>query len=209
MPTATPLQPVRSQWSFSSITNTCENRSLSGRKRTRDEEDERALKKATHAESLPKRHNKRPRLTEEVVSVSNTVVDERKFVSLLEETEYGVALDKEDQTQSSASENALDVSKVLAFLLEAINESSKEDEQHTAATSDAHTTHRHPYRRAPTSPLCGLPNRAPFVRKRVGGSCSGKVDTGLQRWVIQKNFAHEYAIHSFSFRPSSEISSDW
>ena len=39
----------------------------------------------------------------------------------------------------------------------------------------------------PTSPLSNSPNRAPFVRKVIGGSCAGKTEPSLYRWVLCKN----------------------
>lgn len=37
----------------------------------------------------------------------------------------------------------------------------------------------------PTSPLS--PNRAPYVRKVIGGSCAGRTEPSLYRWVLCKN----------------------
>lgn len=42
-------------------------------------------------------------------------------------------------------------------------------------------------RPTPTSPLSESPNRAPFVRKVIGGSCAGKREPHLYRWVLCKN----------------------
>jgi hypothetical protein len=42
-------------------------------------------------------------------------------------------------------------------------------------------------RAAPTSPLSESPNRIPFVRKVIGGSCAGKREPRLYRWVLCKN----------------------
>ena len=42
-------------------------------------------------------------------------------------------------------------------------------------------------RTVPTSPLSNCPNRAPFVRKTIGGSCAGKSEASLCRWVLCKN----------------------
>ncbi|KAF8511850.1 hypothetical protein JB92DRAFT_2931617 [Gautieria morchelliformis] len=39
----------------------------------------------------------------------------------------------------------------------------------------------------PTSPLSDAPHRAPFVRKVIGGSCAGRTEPKLYRWVLCKN----------------------
>jgi hypothetical protein len=39
----------------------------------------------------------------------------------------------------------------------------------------------------PTSPLSNSPDRVPFVRKVIGGSCAGKTEQSLCRWVLYRN----------------------
>lgn len=49
-------------------------------------------------------------------------------------------------------------------------------------------------RLAPTSPLSESPNRRRFVRKVIGGSCAGRTEPSLTRWVLCKNHFLRYAI---------------
>ncbi|KIJ50885.1 hypothetical protein M422DRAFT_244833 [Sphaerobolus stellatus SS14] len=211
MTVVAPLQPSKAQWSFSSITNTCEQRSVAGRKRGREEDNGYALKKGSATETSEKRQSKRPKLGETTNSASNASVDDRRYVPLLEDmpqtvTEHQTASDSHESAHTSqTSEHGLDISKVLALLLEAINETTKQEQE--KENSQRHATPSpspQAYEHRPSSPLCGLPERAPYIRRQIGGSCHGRVDPGIQRWVLEKNLLRDIQ----TSRPSQR-SSEW
>lgn len=65
--------------------------------------------------------------------------------------------------------------------------SAPSDPPITVLSSNVPVTSVSSFRSTPTSPLSDSPDRAPFVRKVIGGSCAGKTEPSLYRWVLCKN----------------------
>jgi len=59
----------------------------------------------------------------------------------------------------------------------------------TRATATVPSQRQRPFfvRPRPTSPLSDCEDRAPYVRKIVGGACAGKIEPSLCRWVLIRN----------------------
>ncbi|KAF8521219.1 hypothetical protein BU17DRAFT_88119 [Hysterangium stoloniferum] len=176
------LEPHK-QWNFSAITNYRGSDRVAGRKRSRDVDDENENESMCHHESNLRGSSKKFRV-KDVLDASSLMSAFDGAFSHPESVKDGVPVQDNNAITATATE-ALEVAKVIAILLDTLD---KKKSQQLLPSPQAS-----PHRRLPTSPLSDSPYRAPFVRKEVGGVCRGRVEPGLQKWLLRKNHMDEWS----------------
>ncbi|KAF8574569.1 hypothetical protein K439DRAFT_1624222 [Ramaria rubella] len=186
------------EWIFPTITNKYEPR-LASRKRCYDADRDEQNQENTEMHS--REANKKAKLMEplrNVSNASNASVNARAPQEFMagtgdwryephghDEAIFNQGDDYEDDADAPAK--PVDVEKVIAILLNAINASHQKS---TSELGDVVPCARS-YHRQPTSPLSDSSVRTPFVRKSVGGGCRGRLEPGLKKWVLCKNHVQE------------------
>lgn len=163
---------VSMSWPFPSITNNYDDpRKVVKRKRSYEHLGKVGCDEDQH---LARYSHKRLRVT--------TVSDASNIPHSLHAEEY----DRHGCADNPPlSTNSADVANFLALLLDGLNKHSKIESPSEILRPLS------PYQRRPTSPLSQSPYRQPFIRKRVGGHCNGRVEPSLQRWVLYNRHIQE------------------
>ena len=176
-------QPLSTpEWCFPTFASNYESR-LAGRKRGLDEGEEE------HNDLRgPNKKAKVADLLKNMSNVSNTSDNMSLEARAPHETLAGADDWRYEPIIPDSAENEfqleepepIDVEKVIAILLEALNPPIAKPDPPKPS-----------YRPRPTSPLSNSPDRVPFVRKSVRGACPGRLDPSLQKWVLSKNHYEE------------------
>jgi len=185
------------EWSFPAITHYRGSDRVAGLKRCRDVDDDNENEPMCHDENCLRGASKKFRV-KDVLDASSLMSAFHGSLSPRESAERikdDVPI-VDNNAMTATATGALEVAKVIAILLDTLDKTKSDKLLPPPQAS--------PYRRLPTSPLSNSPYRAPYVRKQVGGVCRGRVEPGLQKWLLRKN--HMDDIRSSS--PSSK-SSEW
>lgn len=114
-------------------------------------------------------------------------------------TSLGLSVDSHQLRKETETTPQPPLEQVLSIIVDALTHTCKSSSSASASISPelsqptvsilapAQPPRRKLIRPTPTSPLSDCPGRAPFARKTIGGSCAGKTEPDLCRWVLSRN----------------------
>jgi hypothetical protein len=178
------------QWTFPAMCNYRDSDRMASRKRSRDVDDESENGNIFHHENSLRGASKKARV-HDAFDASSIMGAFDASLSRADDRIKDDGLVQDYVNESTAATEALEVAKVIAILLDTLDKK----------TSEYIPSRPNPYKRLPTSPLSDSPHRAPFVRKVVGGVCAGRVDQGLQKWLLRKNHIDKWVCFFVSCIP--------